>query len=130
MGNISIREYLKNPKAASCNNFYDWFCQDRYLPAKQDKIDDILRAICHSPKINQDTMYVFYKNNCPIDGSLYDSFSICDLKTGDVLYWLTPACGHRGKTKGKAQVCDIKADDGEVTFEGSLVQVIAWFNKP
>jgi len=44
-------------------------------------------------------VYVFFKNNCPMSGPLYDSFSICDCKSGDVLYWVTGKSGHSGQAE-------------------------------
>ena len=45
---------------------------------------------------NTDTekVYVFFKNNCPMFGSLYDDFRICDLETGDVIWTVIAKCGH------------------------------------
>ena len=43
--------------------------------------------------------HVWFKNNCPMNGPLYDSFSICDRKSGDVLYWATGKCGHSGQAE-------------------------------
>lgn len=31
-----------------------------------------------------------------MSGGLYDSFSICDIETGDVKYWVTYKSGHSG----------------------------------
>ena len=44
-----------------------------------------------------------FKNNCPCNGSLYDDFRICDVKTGEVIYTIVPSDGFK-KTKGKAIV--------------------------
>jgi hypothetical protein len=32
-------------------------------------------------------------------GPLYDSFSICDRESGEVLFWVTPKSGHSGQAE-------------------------------
>lgn len=68
--------------------WYDWFCNDNELFDRLYKLVDTLRKVATSPKIDTTKTYVFFKNNCPITGPLYDSFSICNLKDGEVLLWL------------------------------------------
>ena len=104
MTNISIRELIRRFDAGEFNRcdrntqidagWYDWFCKDTSLAAKTQLLVKRLKSIVDSPKINQDTMYVFFKNNCPMNGRLYDSFSICNLSDGEVQFWITPSCGH------------------------------------
>jgi hypothetical protein len=83
-----------------CHGFYDWFCKDHSLEAKSKKlIGQLKRFLANHPEIDTTQVYTFFKNNCPMVGPLYDDFRICDLKTGDVIYTITPKCGHSGKAE-------------------------------
>jgi hypothetical protein len=96
----TLAKYLEDPSSsifARCNNFYDWFCSDKALVAKQKSLDAKVRKIAKSPKIDVDTMYVWYKNNCPVMGKLYDDIRISDVITGDVIYNICPKNGHNSK---------------------------------
>jgi hypothetical protein len=67
--------------------FYDWFCDDSLLKDKSEKLIDKLKSILEvNNKIDIDKTYVFFKNNCPCVGTLYDDFRICNLENGDVLF--------------------------------------------
>lgn len=83
-----------------CFNFYDWFCKSTSLENKANRLfSNVKTFIKHTPSINTDKVYVFFKNNCPMNGSLYDDFRICDIESGDVIYNVTPRCGRDGKAK-------------------------------
>jgi hypothetical protein len=87
-----------------CHDFYDWFCSDasldRRAKALQNKVIKLVNYFREkgSP-IDCSKVYVFFKNNCPGSGPLYDSFSICDRESGDVLFWVTPKSGHSGQAE-------------------------------
>ena len=85
---------------AHCSGFYDWFCKDSSLEAKSKALMNKVIKLIESGKVNINTAetYVFFKNNCPFDGPLYDSFSICT-KDGLVILWATPKSGHTGKAE-------------------------------
>ena len=76
--------------------FFDWFCLDSSLKDKAIELLKMLRSVCKAnligKKFDPDKCYVFFKNNCPCygDGELYDSLSICDIESGEVLFWMTP----------------------------------------
>jgi hypothetical protein len=84
---------------AHCSGFYDWFCKDSSLEAKSKTLMNKVIKLIESGKVNINAAeaYVFFKNNCPMSGPLYDSFSICN-KDG-VILWATPKSGHNGKAE-------------------------------
>lgn len=66
--------------------WYDWFCKDTSLKNKTKKMGNIVKKVKDGGRINLDTSYVWFKNNCPCVGRLYDDFRFADIETGDVLY--------------------------------------------
>jgi hypothetical protein len=85
--------------------WYDWFCRDSALANKTRKLARMVKRVAKSAKVNGDSMYVFFKNNCPVNGSLYDDFRICDVESGDVIWTVIPRSGH-------------KCDDGQAELWG------------
>jgi len=83
-------------KQDSCQGFYDWFCTDKSLPRRSKALIAKFMTIAFSTKFDRSKTYVFFKNNCPVFGKLYDDFRICDMKSGDVLYTVTPRDGNTG----------------------------------
>ena len=69
--------------------WYDWFCRDSSLRSKTYKLGKIINRIRDGGKVNLDTTYVFFKNNCPMVGPLYDDFRLCSLENGNVLFTIT-----------------------------------------
>ena len=82
-----------------CFNFYDWFCKDTSLERKSKKLYKAAIKFCETFKVDLDKHYVFFKNNCPMSGRLYDDFRICDIESGDVVYNVTPKSGHTGEAE-------------------------------
>jgi len=83
-----------------CHGFYDWFCQDTALERKAKSLmAKVNKFVAANPDIDQNRTYVFFKNNCPVGGPLYDDFRICDRETGDVIYTVVPRCSHSGKAE-------------------------------
>jgi len=74
--------------------WYDWFCRDNSLANKTKVLGKKVLQIMNSDKVDIDNDYVFFKNNCPFHGPLYDDFRICDMKSGDVKYTIVPRSGH------------------------------------
>lgn len=128
--NVSIAHFLVLPTVDQIGNgvdkwgvWYDWFCKDKDLVPRGKRLIKKLLTIVKSPKIDPLTQYVFFKNNCPMVGKLYDSFSICDLTSGEVKIWVSPS-----ERDGKAIVF-AKDTDGEwkELVNGSWKDVTDWF---
>jgi hypothetical protein len=79
--------------------WYDWFCDDSALLGKTKRLGDKVIQLAASKKIDTDKMYVWFKNNCPMNGPLYDDIRFADIKTGDVIYNIVPRSGHSGKAE-------------------------------
>lgn len=126
MKNDTISTILASENYDVMNLWYDWFCRETSLVNKGAKLMQKLRAIASSPKFDNDKTYVFFKNNCPCVGSLYDDFRICDKETGDVLYTIVPSSGHKCE-KGKALVYGVDNDFAEPLVCGTWREVKAWF---
>jgi hypothetical protein len=75
-------------------NFYDWFCSDKSIEKRSKRLMPKVSKFIEYFNVDVHNTYVFFKNNCPCHGSLYDDFRICDMNTGDVLYTVTPRTGH------------------------------------
>jgi hypothetical protein len=93
--------------------WYDWFCRDTSLAAKTEKLGRKVLQLMKSTKIDTEKNYVFFKNNCPMRGGLYDDFRVCDMETGDVIFTVVPRCTHSGKAEVWGR---------ENEFKGPLVQ--------
>jgi hypothetical protein len=92
-----------------CFNFYDWFCKDTSLEAKARSLYAKVKSFLKKhPEIDTEKVYVFFKNNCPCSGPLYDDFRICDINGGGVIYTVIPKCGRSGKAELWGQLNDFK----------------------
>jgi hypothetical protein len=81
----------------TCFNFYDWFCKDSALERKANILFPKVKKFIESTRVDILDTYVFFKNNCPVNGPLYDDFRICD--DNGVLFTVIPKCGHSGKAE-------------------------------
>jgi hypothetical protein len=136
MSNKPIRQFLADFDAGKFDDksvqtqieagWYDWFCDDNELVVKTTELAGKLKEIINSPKIDQDKHYVFFKNNCPLDGDLYDDFRICDIESRNVVYTVIPASGYT-KKKNFAEVWGQDNGFNGPMVEGSWQDVLEWF---
>jgi hypothetical protein len=99
---VSVREFIQNYEKGiyddpSVNTmidagWFDWFCDDEELKPRLDALFTKVTRIAHSAKIDMDTM--FFKNNCPVCGALFDDFRFCEIESDDVVFTVIPASGH------------------------------------
>jgi len=116
--------------------WYDWFCKDRSLKNKTTKLAKKVIQISQSNKIDINNQYVWFKNNCPMDGNLYDDFRISDIKTGDVIYTIAPAVGYnhskmevkKGIRKGLAEVWGKENNFDKPLIIGTWKDIKVFFN--
>ena len=96
MAEISIRQWIENYNSGKYDShnvkvqceagWYDWFCRNESLHGKTKKLAPKVKQLAKSSKVDVDNWYVWFKNNCPICGSLYDDIHFADIKTGNVIY--------------------------------------------
>jgi len=66
--------------------WYDWFCKDSSLANKTKRMGNIIKQFKDGGKIDLDLHYVWFKNNCPLGGPLYDDFRIANIDTNETIY--------------------------------------------
>lgn len=112
--------------------WYDWFCKDSSLASKTKKMGNIIRQVKRGGKVNLDDWYVWFKNNCPLNGPLYDDFRFASLETGDVQFTIQINCcwnKHRYAVYGRTP--DGEGHWDEPLFESdSLKDLVKWLNSP
>jgi hypothetical protein len=112
--------------------WYDWFCKETSLRNKTRKMGKIVAKIKGEGKVDIDKNYVWFKNNCPLNGPLYDDFRFADMEDGEVQFTIQIDCcwnDHRFTVFGR------KAKGGEFSedplFEcDTAKELVAWFNEP
>lgn len=127
---FSACEFKSRDMLTQCiAGWYDWFCDTRSLAAKTEYLGKKVLSILDSKKFDKNKTYVFFKNNCPCVGALYDQFSICDIKSGDVLY----CCQHlekgsHGCDKAHWEIYGRENDFKNTLIEGTWSECRKWFN--
>ncbi len=132
--NITLREWLAKLNNGDFDNrdretmcdagWYDWFCKDEGLFGRFKRLAPKVKRIAKSSKINPDTMYVWFKNNCPCfgDKKLCDDFRFADMETGDVMYTVTPRDPY-----GNAEVWGRENEFNGAIVSGTMQDVYNFF---
>ena len=98
MESISINQLIHGGvRQLRYSGFYDWFCKDSSLRRRAESFIPKLKFLIKEGVIDGDNMYVWFKNNCPIGGQLYDDMRFSDM-TDDNLYYggIVPRKGYDG----------------------------------
>jgi hypothetical protein len=87
-----------------CFYFYDWFCKDSSLERKSKNL--MAKAIKFAKKLNidLDTHYIWFKNNCPYGGRLYDDFRFAEVESGNTVWTVSPCEGRNGRAEAYGKI--------------------------
>ena len=113
--------------------WYDWFCKDSSLAKKTKRMGNIIKNLREGGKVDFKSWYVWFKNNCPLNGPLYDDFRFADLETGNVQFTIQLDCCWNNKkyTVWGRRTPDSSFDSSKPLFEtDSVRELINWFNQP
>lgn len=127
VSNLNLFQQLRNPTLLAKEGWYDWFCSSSSLSRRGDSLVKKVKRIAFSPRFDGERVRVFFKNNCPVVGNLYDDFKIVDIETGDVLYTVIPKSGFR-KDMGKAKLYGRENNFEMPLVEGTIKDIYRFFD--
>ena len=132
IGAFLLNEYeSQDVKTQIKAGWYDWFCKDSSLAKKTQRMGNIISKLREGGKVNFKNWYVWFKNNCPLNGPLYDDFRFADLETGEVQFTIQlDCCWNKKKYAVYGRTPDGEFHSDEPLFEtDSVRELINWFNK-
>ena len=108
--------------------WYDWFCKDTSLRNKTYKMGRIIKQLKSGGKVEMDKWYVWFKNNCPMVGPLYDDFRFASMATGDVQFTI---CIDDKRGISKYEVWGRHNNFEKPLFEcDNSRDLVKWLNRP
>ena len=140
---ISIREWINNFNAGNYEHnevktqceagWFDWFCQNTSLASKTRKMGKIIKQLQDGGKINLDSECIFFKNNCPIIGPLYDVIAIKDRESEKTML-VIELRKYQGKNCykifGRKSLIDNGRWESPIFTATSSKELINWLNTP
>jgi len=104
--------------------WWDWFCGEEHLAKKTEFLGNKAIQLFGSKKLNVDKHYIWFKNNCPMRGPLYDDFRIADIESGKVQFCICNLKkGCHGKDFSGWEVWDFSTpDEGSCKTHGAVVR--------
>lgn len=117
----------KNTKTQIEAGWYDWFCKDTSLANKTKKMGNIINQIKVGGKVDLENSYVWFKNNCPLNGPLYDDFRIADIENNNNLFVVQIDCAWNDSKYTVYERLD--GFEKPVFKSDSSRELVKWFNK-
>lgn len=117
----------KNTKTQIEAGWYDWFCKDTSLANKTKKMGNIIKQIKAGGKVDLENSYVWFKNNCPLNGPLYDDFRIADIENNNNLFVVQIDCAWNDSKYTVYERLD--GFEKPVFKSDSSRELVKWFNK-
>lgn len=125
---MTVKEVINNKLTNEqiSDLFYDWFCSDKALVNRGKQLIRRLRKIAkNTTKFNIETTEVWFNNNCPCFGELYDSISIKD-EQNNIFYYIIPRSGHKS-CNHRAEIWNEENDKPIIV--GTWQDVVDYFNQ-
>lgn len=107
--------------------WFDWFCRDSSLVNKTIRMGNIVKQIKAGGKLDLETSYVWFKNNCPLNGPLYDDFRIADIENNNNLFVVQIDCVWNDTKYTVFERLD--GFEKPVFQTESSRELVKWFNK-
>jgi hypothetical protein len=134
---IKLSEWIQRFKAGEFDStdritqinagWFDWFCRDTSLVNKTKKLGNIIKQIKAGGKVDLETSYVWFKNNCPLNGPLYDDFRIADMETNNNLLVIQIDCAWNDSKYTVYERLD--GFDKPAFKTNSSRELVKWLNK-
>lgn len=107
--------------------WFDWFCRDSSLANKTMKMGNIIKQIKAGGKVDLEKSYVWFKNNCPLNGPLYDDFRFADIENNNNLFVVQIDCVWNDSKYTVFERLD--GFEKPVFQTDSSRELVKWFNK-